>query len=186
MNSTEKGQYGIPKDNPFKGNTNGYREEIFAFGLRNPWRISFDEKGQLWAGDVGQDKIEEVDIVTKGGNYGWRIKEANANYNTSGSNANAAELVLPIWQYSHDKGDVSITGGVVYRGSSNPALRGKYIYADYASGRVWALTPNGTNAATNQEIIPSAGSISAFGEDQKNELYLCDYASGKVLKLTTN
>ncbi|WP_461117331.1 PQQ-dependent sugar dehydrogenase [Spirosoma jeollabukense] len=186
VNSTEKGQYGIPKDNPFKGNSNGYREEIFAYGLRNPWRVSFDEKGQLWAGDVGQDKIEEVDIVRKGGNYGWRIKEANADYKTSGTNVNAADLIPPIWQYSHDKGDVSITGGAVYRGSANPALRGKYIYADYASGRVWALTQNGTSAATNQEIISRAGSISAFGEDQKNELYLCDYASGKILKLMGN
>ncbi|CAN5586379.1 PQQ-dependent sugar dehydrogenase [soil metagenome] len=186
VNSTEKGQYGIPKDNPFKGSTNGYREEIFAYGLRNPWRVSFDEKGQLWAGDVGQNKIEEVDIVRKGGNYGWRIKEANADYNTSGTSVNTADLISPIWQYSHDNGDISITGGVVYRGSANPSLRGKYIYADYASGRVWALTPNGTNAATNQEIISRAGSISAFGEDQKNEVYLCDYASGKILKLMGN
>ena len=186
VNSTEKGQYGIPKDNPFKGNTNSYREEIFAYGLRNPWRVSFDEKGQLWAGDVGQNKIEEVDIITKGGNYGWRIKEANADYNAKDNNANASDLIGPIWQYSHNKGDVSITGGIVYRGSANPALRGKYIYADYASGRVWALTQNGSQMATNQEIVSSAGSISAFGEDQKNELYLCEYGSGKILKLTGN
>ena len=186
VNSTEKGQYGIPKDNPFKSNTNGYREEIFAYGLRNPWRISFDEKGQLWAGDVGQNKIEEVDIITKGGNYGWRVKEANADYNAKENNVNEANLIDPIWQYTHDRGDVSITGGVVYRGSANPALRGKYIYADYASGRVWALTQNGSKTATNQEIATSVGAISAFGEDQKNELYLCDLGSGKILKLTGN
>ncbi|MBD2754186.1 PQQ-dependent sugar dehydrogenase [Spirosoma validum] len=186
VNSTSKGHYGIPNDNPFKGNSNGYREEIFAYGLRNPWRISFDEQGRLWAGDVGQNKIEEVDIVTKGGNYGWRIKEANAAYMASGNTLNASELIDPVWQYTHDKGDVSITGGIVYRGSANPALRGKYIYADYASGRVWALTYNGNKATNNQELIPSAGSISAFGEDQKNELYLCDLGSGKILKLTGN
>ena len=186
VNSTEKGQYGIPKDNPYKGNANGYREEIFAYGLRNPWRISFDEQGRLWAGDVGQNKIEEVDIVTKGGNYGWRVKEANADFNAKDNNVNAADLISPVWQYTHDNGDVSITGGIVYRGPSNPALRGKYIYADYASGRVWALTPNGMKTGTNQEIIPHAGTISAFGEDQKNELYLCEYASGKILKLTGN
>lgn len=184
VNSTDKGQYGIPTDNPFKGNTNGYREEVFAYGLRNPWRISFDDKGQLWAGDVGQNKIEEVDIVTKGGNFGWRVKEGNADYNAKDNSA--ANFVPPIWQYTHDNGDVSVTGGYVYRGSSNPALVGKYIYADYASGRVWALTPNGTKAATNQEVIARAGSISAFGEDQKNELYLCDLASGHILKLTGN
>ncbi len=184
VNSTEKGHYGIPKDNPFKGSSQGYREEIFAYGLRNPWRVSFDEQGRLWAGDVGQDKIEEVDIVTKGGNYGWRVKEANADYNAKDNKVDEAELVAPVWQYSHSNGDVSITGGIVYRGSSNPALRGKYIYGDYASGRVWALTPNGNKTGTNQEIIGRAGTISAFGEDQKHDLYLCDYATGKIMKIT--
>ncbi|MVM34047.1 glucose sorbosone dehydrogenase [Spirosoma sp. HMF4905] len=186
VNSTDKGQYGIPNDNPFKGNTNGYREEIFAYGLRNPWRISFDEKGQLWAGDVGQNAIEEVDIVTKGGNYGWRIKEGNADYNAKDNTVNSSELIAPIWQYSHDNGNVSITGGFVYRGSTNSTLKGKYIYADYASGRVWALTPNGTKSGTNQELVSGAGAISAFGEDQKNELYLCEYGGGKILKLVQN
>ncbi len=186
VNSTGKGQYGIPADNPFKGNTNGYREEIFAYGLRNPWRVSFDEQGRLWAGDVGQNKIEEIDIVTKGGNYGWRIKEANADYNSKDNKVNATDLIAPVWQYTHDNGDVSITGGVVYRGALNPALRGKYIYADYASGRIWALTTNGSKAATNQEIVTQAGTISAFGEDRKNELYLCDLGSGKILKLVGN
>ncbi len=186
VNSTEKGQYGIPADNPYKGNTNGYREEIFAYGLRNPWRVSFDQKGRLWAGDVGQNVIEEVDIVTKGGNYGWRVKEGNANYNAKDNNVNAADLIGPVWQYTREKGDVSITGGIVYRGSANPALTDKYIYADYASGRVWALTMNGEKAAGNQEIVERAGSISAFGEDQKNEMYLCDHGSGKILKLAAN
>lgn len=186
VNSTEKGQYGIPADNPYKGNTNGYREEIFAYGLRNPWRISFDQKGRLWAGDVGQNVIEEVDIVTKGGNYGWRVKEGNADYNAKENNVNAADLIGPVWQYTREKGDVSITGGIVYRGSANPALTDKYIYADYASGRVWALTMNGDKAAGNQEIIERAGAISAFGEDQKNEMYLCDHGSGKILKFAAN
>lgn len=183
VNGTEKGQYSIPADNPYKGNTNGYREEIFAYGLRNPWRVSFDSKGQLWAGDVGQNAIEEVDIVTKGGNFGWRVKEGNADYNAKDNNVNPADLVAPVWQYTHDNGNVSITGGVVYRGSANPALKDKYIYADYASGRVWALSTNGSKATNNQEIISQAGAISAFGEDQKNEMYLCDYGSGKILKL---
>ncbi|GAB2541346.1 PQQ-dependent sugar dehydrogenase [Spirosoma aerophilum] len=183
VNSTAKGNYGIPADNPFKGNANGYREEIFAYGLRNPWRMSFDEEGRLWVGDVGQDKIEEVDIVTKGGNYGWRVKEANADYNSKGSTTNVADLIDPVWQYSHSNGDVSITGGVVYRGSTIPTLKGKYIYADYASGRVWALTPNGTKTGTNQELLSGAGAISAFGEDQKKEIYMCDLGSGKILKL---
>ncbi|GAB3782131.1 PQQ-dependent sugar dehydrogenase [Spirosoma horti] len=186
VNSTEKGHYGIPADNPFKGNSKGYREEIFAYGLRNPWRVSFDDEGRLWAGDVGQDKIEEVDIITKGGNYGWRIKEANADYNAKENAVPEAELIPPVYQYSHSKGDVSITGGVVYGGSANPSLRGKYIFADYASGRLWALTPNGNKTATAQELMAQAGAISAFGEDQKKEIYLCDLGTGKILKLVGN
>ncbi|GAB2574650.1 PQQ-dependent sugar dehydrogenase [Spirosoma areae] len=184
VNSTGKGNYGIPADNPYKGSTSGYREEIFAYGLRNPWRVSFDEQGRLWAGDVGQNKIEEVDIITKGGNYGWRVREANADFNAKDNNVNPADLIDPVWQYTHDKGDVSITGGIVYRGPANPSLRGKYVYADYASGRVWALAMNGSKAAGNQEVVAGAGSISAFGEDQKNELYLCDHGGGRILRLT--
>ncbi|MBC3784693.1 PQQ-dependent sugar dehydrogenase [Spirosoma utsteinense] len=183
VNGKEKGNYSIPADNPFKGGRGGAREEIFAYGLRNPWRISFDEKGQLWAGDVGQNKIEEIDIVTKGGNYGWRVKEADQPFNAK-DNTVTDKLVDPIWQYTHDNGDVSVTGGVVYRGQATPALRGKYIYADFASGRVWALTQNGTSRATNQEVVTGAGSISAFGEDQKNEMYLCDLGGGQILKLS--
>lgn len=183
VNSIEKGHYGIPSDNPFRNNKNGYREEIFAYGLRNPWRISFDDNGRLWAGDVGQNEIEEVDIIKKGGNYGWRVKEGNGDYNLKGSTVNPNELIGPIWTYLHSSGSISITGGIVYRGTANTDLRGKYIYADYASGRVWALTPNGDKPATNQEVVAHAGAISAFGEDQKNELYMCDYGSGKILKL---
>ncbi|RYC66392.1 glucose sorbosone dehydrogenase [Spirosoma sordidisoli] len=181
VNSTEKGQYGIPADNPYKGNSNNYREEIFAYGLRNPWRISFDDKGQLWAGDVGQNAIEEIDIVTKGGNYGWRVKEGNSDYNARDNQA--ADFVGPIWQYDHKNGDISVTGGLVYRGQAAPALRNKYVYADYASGRVWALTSNGTKAVSNQEIVARAGLISAFGEDKNKEMYLCDY-DGRILKLS--
>ncbi|GAB3946409.1 PQQ-dependent sugar dehydrogenase [Spirosoma harenae] len=186
VNSTEKGQYGIPADNPYKGNTNGYREEIFAFGLRNPWRISFDDQKRLWAGDVGQNALEEIDIITKGGNYGWRVKEGNNDFNSSGNTVNGSELIAPVYQYGRANGDVSITGGYVYRGTAQPTLKGKYIYADYASGRVWALTMNGNTASNNQEIIARAGAISAFGEDQKAELYLLDFSGGKVLKLASN
>lgn len=181
VNSTEKGHYGIPKDNPFVGKA-GAREEIFAYGLRNPWRVSFDDEGRLWAGDVGQDKIEEVDIIRKGGNYGWRLKEADQPYNERNATV-PKDLVDPVWEYSHSTGNVSITGGQVYRGQQLPSLRGKYIYADYASGRVWALTPGRDKAAANDELIPRAGAISAFGEDQKHELYLCDLGEGKILRL---
>lgn len=185
VDGTSKGHYGIPADNPFALNKQGWREEIFAYGLRNPWRVSFDEQGRLWAGDVGQNEIEEVDLITKGGNYGWRIKEGREAYNAD-ENPPAKDLVEPVWEYNHRNGDVSITGGVVYRGQQMPSLKGKYIYADYASGRVWALTPGTGKAASNQEIVSRAGAISAFGEDQKHELYLCDLGEGKILKLAGN
>ena len=185
VNSKEKGNYGIPADNPFKGNKDGFLEEIYAYGLRNPWRISFDDEGRLWAGDVGQNEIEEVDIITKGGNYGWRVKEGKSNFKSTSKNT-PADYIAPVWQYSHSNGDVSVTGGMVYRGQQNPSLKGKYVYADYASGRVWTLTPKGNEATNNQEIISRAGTISAFGEDQNKELYLCNHGGGKILKLTSN
>lgn len=185
VNATDKGNYGIPKDNPFASASGDRLPEIYAYGLRNPWRISFDEQGRLWAGDVGQNKIEEIDIIRKGGNYGWRVKEGRAAYKDGAGNA---PVIDPIWQYSHDNGDVSVTGGVVYRGSGNADLKGKYIYADYASGRVWALTaddsPTG-GKATNQILVNRAGAISAFGEDAKNELYLCDHGAGRILRLSS-
>ncbi len=185
VDATDKGNYGIPKDNPFAGGGSNKLAEVYAYGLRNPWRISFDEQGRLWAGDVGQNKIEEVDIIQKGGNYGWRLKEGRSDYNNDGSNSTVIE---PIWQYTHDNGDVSITGGAVYRGSANASLKGKYIYADYASGRVWVLTADNTptgGKATNQLLINRAGAISAFGEDAQNELYLCEHSEGRILRLST-
>ena len=183
VNATDKGNYGIPKDNPFVGAGNGKLAEIYAYGLRNPWRISFDDQNRLWAGDVGQNKLEEIDIIQKGGNYGWRLKEGRATYNADGTNP---PLIDPIWEYNHTNGDVSVTGGAVYRGATNPSLKGKYIYADFASGRVWALTADNTptgGKATNQLIVNRAGAISAFGEDAKNELYLCNHSDGRILRL---
>jgi glucose/arabinose dehydrogenase len=182
VNSTEKGQYGIPKDNPFAGQS-GVREEIYAYGLRNPWRFSFDGQGRLWTGDVGQNKIEEIDIVTKGGNYGWRIKEADQPFNDK-SNTTTDKLIDPIHEYQHGDDGNSVTGGYVYEGKANPSLRGKYIFGDFGSGRLWALTYAGGSKATNQLLINRAGSISAFGEDASHELYICDYGEGKILKLT--
>ncbi len=185
VDATDKGNYGIPKDNPFANVGDGKLAEIYAYGLRNPWRMSFDDRGRLWTGDVGQNKLEEIDIIRKGGNYGWRLKEGRASYEGS---AQGASVIDPIWQYSHDNGDVSVTGGAVYRGSSNASLKGKYIYADYASGRVWALTTDASptgGKASNELLVNRAGTISAFGEDARNELYLCDHAEGKILRLTS-
>lgn len=175
--------YCIPSENPFTGNTQGYKEEIYAYGLRNPWRFSFDPvTGWLWAGDIGQDDWEEIDIVEKGKNYGWRIMEGNHCYNPS-SDCNTSGLTLPIWEYEHeDHGNCSITGGYVYRGTKFSELYGKYIYGDYCSGRIWALSYDGTNTATNTLLLKEDIQISSFGIDEDNELYICDL-NGKVYKL---
>jgi glucose/arabinose dehydrogenase len=118
--------YSIPSDNPFVGNSLGYREEIYAYGLRNPWRFSFDSAtGLLWVGDVGQDRFEEIDIGAKGKNYGWNIMEGSLCYNPS-TDCNETGLELPIWNYTHDVGN-AIIGGYVYHGSALPSLIGDYV-----------------------------------------------------------
>ena len=173
--------YAIPPDNPFKGNSSGYREEIFAYGLRNVWRFSFDfSTNKIWAADVGQNAWEEIDLIEKGGNYGWRCYEGNHSYNTSGCTAN--NYIKPIWEYGHNSdGGLSITGGFIYKGKNASELLGKYIYADYVSGKIWSLELNGSTV-NNTFIFASAGSISTFGQDENKELYFANYANGKIYK----
>ncbi|WP_460635786.1 PQQ-dependent sugar dehydrogenase [Larkinella harenae] len=183
VNKTDKGNYGIPADNPFVTNANAF-PEIYAYGLRNPWRFSFDSQtGLLWTGDVGQNKLEEIDIVKKGGNYGWRLKEGQDCFNPA-SNCNQGQLIDPIHQYGREEG-VSITGGVVYQGARIPGLKGKYIYADFGSGRVWALSFEGETKTANQQIAGDAGPISAFGEDANRELYLLEHTNGTIKRFAT-
>ncbi|KQS31401.1 sorbosone dehydrogenase family protein [Dyadobacter sp. Leaf189] len=183
VNGTTKGNYGIPADNPFATNTEGNLPEIYAYGLRNPWRISFDmENNRLFAGDVGQNEREEIDIITKGGNYGWRLKEGVDCYNPA-SNCGREGLVEPIHDYSQSNGDKSITGGYVYRGKAVPSLIGKYIYGDYVSGRIWALEMDGNAKKENTLILENQGSISSFGQDVNGEVYFLNYSDGKVMKL---
>jgi glucose/arabinose dehydrogenase len=135
--------YSIPSDNPFVGNTDGFRDEIYAYGFRNPWRFSFDSAtGQLWVGDVGQDRIEEIDVVEKSKNYGWSLMEGTLPYNAA-AGYDFSGLELPIWNYTHDVG-YAIVGGYVYHGSALPGLAGMYVYGDYGSGRIWALKADGT------------------------------------------
>lgn len=166
--------YGIPADNPFYGNTEGFKEEIYAYGLRNPWRFSFDlETNRFWTGDVGQNKYEEIDIIIKGGNYGWNIFEGFHLYGNPADTAGKS-LIDPVWEYSHDVGQ-SVTGGFVYRGISVPELTGLYIYADYVSGRIWGLKYDGINDIQNELLLESDLNISSFGTDQDNELYLCAF-----------
>jgi glucose/arabinose dehydrogenase len=171
--------YLIPEDNPFAGNTKGYREEIFAYGLRNPWRFSFDlPTGNLWTGDVGQNAIEEIDIIESGGNYGWNIMEGSHCYQPA-QNCDQSGLIQPVHEYSHSEG-LSITGGFVYRGEEIPELFGAYIYADYISGKIWALFPNGTSYQ-NRLLLQTQLNISSFGIDDGNEIYLCAF-DGKIYR----
>jgi glucose/arabinose dehydrogenase len=173
--------YGIPPDNPFVGNDRGYREEIFAYGLRNPWRFSFDpETGELWAGDVGQNRIEEIDLVRRGENYGWNIMEGSSCYEPS-SGCDRTGLSLPVAEYSHDLG-ISVTGGYVYRGAAVPGLEGQYLYADFGSGRIWALSAGTPEDAQAGEILRTNLSIASFGVDAAGEVLLCAF-DGKIYRL---
>jgi glucose/arabinose dehydrogenase len=174
--------YSIPSDNPFKGNTNDLREEIYAFGLRNVWRFSFDRPtGKLWAADVGQNAWEEINIIENGKNYGWRIMEGNHCYNPA-TNCNTTNLTMPVWEYGrNDQGGYSITGGYVFRGTSAPELNGKYIYGDFVSGNIWSLELTGSNAVNNL-LFSTNHSISTFGIDQNDELYFVNYSTGRLYK----
>jgi hypothetical protein len=183
--NAEGKNYGIPSDNPFAGNASGYREEIFAYGLRNPWRFSFDATtGTIWCGDVGQGCREEIDIIEAGKNYAWNIMEGLLCYppgqNCSPASCDTTGLVMPIVDYGRSLGS-SVTGGYVYRGSSIPSLVGAYIYGDFGSGRTWTLRHDSLNT-TNSEMLDTDLNISSFGVDIHNELYVCDYG-GKVHKL---
>lgn len=174
--------YSIPADNPFAKNANGFREEIYAYGLRNPWRFSFDSKnGQLWTGDVGQNKFEEIDIIEKGGNYGWNTMEGFHCFKSSTCDQNG--LIPPVWEYDRSKGDISVTGGFVYRGSKFKELEGLYIYADYVSGRIWSLDISDPEKPVNTELFDTDFPISSFGIDQNQELYICGF-DDKIYKLS--
>ncbi len=172
--------YAIPPSNPFVGQP-GIRPEIFAYGFRNPWRFSFDRlNGRLFAGDVGQSAMEEVDIVTSGANYGWRIMEGTNCFNPA-TNCPTAGLTLPIHSYGRNDG-VTVIGGYVYRGNAANNLYGKYVFGDFGSSRIWALeeAPDGT--WKRSEIGNTGGLISSFGEDESGELYVLDLG-GDLLRL---
>jgi glucose/arabinose dehydrogenase len=182
--TTPTTHYVIPPDNPFVGNSSGYREEIWAYGLRNPWRFSFDPAtGQLWAGDVGQNSWEEVDLIERGKNYGWRIMEGFHCY-TPSSGCDTTGLTLPIVEYSHSFG-IAVTGGYVYRGSARPDLIGAYLYGDYGSGRIWMSRYDNATLTKDSLLLQFPRSISSFGADSHQELYIVSYdtsANNKIYR----
>jgi len=176
--------YGIPADNPFaKG---GGLPEIWAYGLRNPWRFSFDKaNGNMYIADVGQDSWEEVDFVaagTPGGlNFGWSYFEGMHPF--QGQPPAGTQFVQPVAEYSHSQG-CSITGGYVYRGLSMPALQGIYFYGDYCSGNIWGLLRAGDNTWQSQLLFSTSAKISSFGQDEAGEIYLADLGSNSILRLS--
>lgn len=164
--------YAIPKDNPFVSHS-GAAPEVWAYGLRNLWRMAFDRKtGQLWAGEVGQNLYEEIVILKAGGNYGWNLRESLHPFGAKGVDVRN-DLIEPIWEYHHDVGK-SITGGLVYRGKKLPELDGAYLYADYVTGRVWALWYDEAKGrvVANREIKAPGRPVISFGEDADGEPYL--------------
>lgn len=179
--------YSIPPDNPFLNDGDPLTlPEIYAYGLRNPWRNSFDRvTGRLFTGDVGQGLIEEVDIIVNGGNYGWRLKEGLQCFNPA-TNCEIPGLIDPITQYTHFTPAIgeSVTGGYVYRGPDYPNMQGLYIFGDFDSGRIFSLAEGPVGVFTRTELSNEAFNVSSFGEDEDGELYLCDYGGGRILKVT--
>lgn len=175
--------YGIPEDNPYvKGEE---RPEIFAKGLRNPWRFSFDrETGDLWLADVGQNKWEEINSVKKGGNYGWRVMEGLHCFSLQ-EPCSKEKFTSPVLEYDHQGGRCSIIGGYVYRGKANPALVGVYIYGDYCSGELFSVrTAHGGRVVGEPWVLKTNAAISSFGEDDTGEIYMVD-RKGAVYQLAS-
>ena len=169
--------YAIPPDNPFA--RGGGRPEVYAWGLRNPWRWSFDRaSGELWAGDVGQNAWEEIDKIVRGGNYGWAIREGAHCYGAE--RCRTKGLIDPVAEYGHGEG-CSVTGGYVYRGKAIPALQGAYFYGDFCSGRIWALCQG---KGPPRLLMHTGLNISSFAEGLDGELYVLHFSSqGEIYRL---
>ncbi len=169
-------RYAIPDDNPFAYEEEGVRRELWAFGLRNVWRFAFDrDNGDLWAGDVGQNRFEEILLIEEAGNYGWNANEGLERF--SNAEISLGEPIEPVAAYGRDLG-ISVTGGYVYRGKRHPALIGSYFYGDYASGNLWRLVRNDEGGFESQLVRRTGRSISSFGEDDEGELFLTSFDGG--------
>lgn len=174
--------YAIPPDNPFVG-VLGAREEIWAYGLRNPWRFSFDRStGLLYLADVGQSREEEIDVIRRGGNYGWAIMEGSLCHDRDKARCRRNDLVPPILTYGRWAG-ISVTGGFVVRDPAAGALCGAYVYGDYGSGRIWGLRYEGGKVTRQRELMNTAFNISSFGEGPQAEVYVVDYGSGRIQRI---
>jgi quinoprotein glucose dehydrogenase len=193
-------QYGIPSDNPFVNEPNmgerGARKEIFAYGLRNPWRFSFDRQtGELWIGDVGQDLWEEVDLGVKGGNYGWSVREGAHHFKPG---PDGAQYIEPVMEYTHRKNlqaqgmfpdhslGLCVIGGYVYRGKKFPALGGIYVYGDYNLGTVWGFRydSNAHKVTAEGTLLEQKKNITSFAEDADGEIYALTQ-DGQIYQIVT-
>jgi len=177
--------YGIPDDNPYVGQ-DGARGEVWAIGLRNPWRFSFDRlNDDLFVADVGQNLWEEVNYLPfgsgAGANYGWNVLEASHCF--AGDSCDSSGTILPVAEYAHQDGNCSITGGHIYRGSKYPELSANYFFADYCSGQIWSLFQQSDGNWLQQSLQRTGMVISSFGEDSQGELYLLDHINGDVYQL---
>jgi glucose/arabinose dehydrogenase len=183
--SSDGGEYLIPPDNPFAGRGDAMGE-IWHVGLRNPWRFSFDRAtGDLWIGDVGQGRWEEIDVARGGAsglNFGWSVTEGRHCFRENGCSTDG--LTPPVTEYSHDLG-CSVTGGVVYRGTASPPLTGGYLFGDYCSGRMWALDAREDEVGEPVVVAETGVAISSFGEDEAGEVYVTDL-SGSLLRVTAS
>jgi glucose/arabinose dehydrogenase len=178
--------YAIPDDNPFAGNTQGYVEEIYCYGLRNPWRFSFDSLGNLWIGDVGQRRREEISWGFSGANLGWPIMEGFDCFPEGTKSCDQTGLTLPLYDYGHNstpEGGLAVTGGHVYEGFACAALHGRYVFGDFISGNIWAMDFDATGSLGVENIATATGlKISCFGEDAQGEVYLGAYFQGKIYR----
>ncbi|MBK7425680.1 MAG: PQQ-dependent sugar dehydrogenase [Saprospiraceae bacterium] len=178
--------YGIPADNPWAGRADTL-EEIWAFGVRNPWRFSFDAAtGDLWIGDVGQNEFEEINFVEAGAagiNYGWRCYEGDEPYNMSQCNPND-EYTFPVYVYSQNQGDRSVTGGYVYRGEDYPLLQGTYVFGDFVSGQMFTVRPDGDDWTGERILEFGGGQITSFGENVHNELFMAARGDAAIYRVT--
>jgi glucose/arabinose dehydrogenase len=177
--------YTVPADNPFI-DSSGYLPETWATGLRNPWRYSFDQAGRLIVADVGQNAWEEISIVERGGNYGWRIKEGRHCYEPS-VDCDGANLIDPVYEYGHQEGE-SITGGYVCTAETIPKLKGLYVFGDFLSGRLWAIRiPEDPSSHSKPVEAFTLGRwqilLSTFGRDPSGRLYVAEFGNGAIFRL---